>query len=155
MYRLLTEPKVMSRRKEGVHRNGTLRLVEGYEYLPPAEVLLQMTPAELAMVPNFTVSNEHVSITWPGNTDLNGVDMRVVRLEPGGYTIYSEGGPPIGTGLNKLAIITIKGCQITTGPGGEEALVRTLEEATEELGGRLLRYDPVRREWVFEVDAFV
>lgn len=155
MYRLLTEPRALSRQKEGAQRNGTLRLVEGYEYLPPAEILLQMTPTELSMVPNFTVSNEHASITWPGITDLNGVDMNVVKLEPGGYTLYRDGGPPVGTGLNKLAIITIKGCQITTGPGGEDALTRTLEEATAELGGRLLRYDLLRREWVFEVDAFV
>ncbi len=59
----------------------TLR-AEGYTCRPSIDALAAMSDDELAAVENFTVVCSHGRITWPGKSDLRGLDLAsIVRFE--------------------------------------------------------------------------
>merc|ERR1712007_173343 len=69
---------------------------------------------ELKRVKDLTISRPAVgSITFHGETDCTELDFEhVVRLEIGEVLIYPESStkPPVGTGLNKAATVTMYQC---------------------------------------------
>jgi hypothetical protein len=71
-----------------------------------------MSTEELKNVSNFTITNEHGSIEFLGETDLTDVDLEdIITIEEGGVEVYDETRhrpyPKRGEKLNKPAKITL------------------------------------------------
>jgi len=138
---------------------------EQYDLLPALEDLRRMSPAQLQRVKDFAIKSKHGEITWPGETDVSGLDIdSTVRFEPGVVEVYPDPNtcPPVGKQLNKRAEIRLFRCfpphmQSLT-PQERAAKLdkysRKLKKQTDAIGAKFLGYDPERGEWHFEVQHF-
>jgi nuclear pore complex protein Nup98-Nup96 len=123
-----------------------------------------MSEAELARVRNLRFTRENVgSIHFHGETDVREVLPHladVVLLQSGEVVVYPNPGskPPIGTGLNKAADITLFGCvpktQSFSDAKAKERYRRRVKHMTEEKGAEFLDYDCDRGIWKFRVNHF-
>lgn len=158
---------------------------EGYATEPPMALLRSLPPGDLAAVPDFTVYRPGFgAVTWPGDSDLRGLDLcAVVRIVRGDVIVYrdsddSEEGqaqdealamgvtaqrPPVGTGLNKPAVVELEGVW----PGGAEAPPRggvtdsdaaefeaALQEHCGAIGAQYVGYDRDAGLWRFGLPHF-
>ena len=165
---------------------------EGYATEPPLAVLRTLSERQLAAVPDFTVyrtdqeassssGGEEVAyygaITWPGDTDVRGLDLeRIVRIERGDVIVYRDGSeddngagvndsivelgvterrPPLGQGLNKAAIVTLEGV-FPQSLGVDETIdfVSALQSHCHTMGATWRGYDVTTGTWEFDLPHF-
>lgn len=138
----------------------------GYEISPTLDVLATMSEADLAAVVNFAVSREGFgSIAWEGAVDVRNVDLdSVVTIEARDVAVYDaeeemSTKPPVGSKLNRPAIITMVG--IFPKDGGENAtdearkkMEKKIDKTTKKMGAELLSYDASTGVWKFRVVHF-
>lgn len=125
----------------------------GYRTVPAIQVLQQMATRELRAVVDFSVIRDGVgSITWPGPTDVTGVDLdKCVEISDGEVAVYEsvpeQLRPAIGEQLNKRAVV----CLVVA---PEEVAGVDLEELSTDMGAKFVSYTRGRSEWRFEVPNF-
>ena len=160
---------------------------QGYLTSPPLDTLAAMAEEALACVRNFSVYRPGVGgVAWPGDTDVRGLDLsRVLRIRQESVTVYrddsstsssggGEGGgeedddgvgvplderPPVGSGLNKRAIITLEGV-FDDEPGfgastdGGAGFIARLRAHSASMGAAFVSYDTATGAWSFVVSHF-
>ena len=134
----------------------------GYQCTPTIEVLGAMAPEDLAAVPNFSVERPGVGkIEWEGAVDVRGADFdSVIIIEPKSASVYMkeeelDQKPPVGTKLNRSAILTLEGVlPPTDGDAAEEKFARKVEKQTSRMGAELISYDSSLGEWKLRVKHF-
>jgi Nuclear protein 96./Nucleoporin autopeptidase. len=138
---------------------------EGYVMTPSAESLSKMSEADLAAVPNFVVERIGFgSVAWEGAVDVRGIDLdSVVSIESKAVEVYhkeEEKGakPPVGTKLNRPAILTLHNVYPKSGAGASDAekeqFERKIAKKTKEMGASLILYDPDIGVWKLHVEHF-
>eukprot|EP00347_Sterkiella_histriomuscorum_P012284 403369179 len=152
----------------------------GYQISPDMSDLSRMTLMQLQRVPDFTISNQHGSITFEGETDLTQVDLEdVVTISKRAVEVYGDdqahlsdkasenvqsdgtnrlsmrrsGKPPLGEKLNKKAVITLYDINVKKGDSLEEK-AKILEERALQMQGEHLSYDVENKIWKFRVFHF-
>ncbi|OII74205.1 FG-rich motif-containing protein [Cryptosporidium ubiquitum] len=138
-----------------------------YFCIPSIEVLKTFSEERLAIVEDFKIVREGVGeIIWPGVTDLRGINLDlVVSIEPLCVSVYGDGDSsiPVGEGLNKKAIVTLKNCKpkrVLSSKDPQEIdnfnknRVKQIKSYTEQMGARFISLDTVTWEWKFEVTHF-
>lgn len=123
-----------------------------------------MDAEELTRVRELTISRPNVgTITFHGDTDCTGVEFdRIVRLEIGEVLVYPEHTmkPPVGTGLNKPATVTMYQCWPPSGskllqdPKSQERYKKKIKHMTEEKRAKFIDYDCATGIWKFAVEHF-
>ncbi len=138
---------------------------EGYAMRPSLEALSKMGEADLAAVSNFIVDKAGVgSVAWKGAVDVRGIDLdSVVNIEPKTVDVYhaaeqSGTKPPVGTKLNRPAIITLHNIYSKNGPEAsaeeKEKFERKIEKKTKQMNAKFILMDTDIGIWKFEVDHF-
>jgi nuclear pore complex protein Nup98-Nup96 len=136
---------------------------EGYTCHPSIDTLAAMDPADLAAVPNFTVSRAGVgSVAWEGAVDVRGADLdRVVSIEPKSVSVYTEEEekgtkPSAGTKLNRSAVLTMEGVFPPENGTAEatDKFCRKVAKQTAKMNAELISYDPIAGEWQLRVAHF-
>ncbi|KAK9173547.1 Peptidase S59 nucleoporin [Cryptosporidium meleagridis] len=138
-----------------------------YFCIPSIELLKTFSEERLAVVEDFKIVREGVGeIVWPGITDLRGINLdAVVSIEPLCVSVYGDGDSsiPIGEGLNKKAIITLKNCKpkrVIPSKDPQEIeefnnnRIKQIKSYTEQMGARFISLDTITWEWKFEVTHF-
>jgi len=130
---------------------------DGYETRPSLSVLKLLPPHQLKSIENFTIERKGVGLVeFPGYTNVLGLDINsIIIFNHNEMIAYPEGTkkPPIGSGLNKKAIITLLGCRpkkdLDSYYKKYEARLKT---KTIEWGGKFLGYTRESGAWSFELD---
>ncbi|CUV05122.1 unnamed protein product [Cryptosporidium hominis] len=138
-----------------------------YFCIPSIELLKTFSEERLAVVEDFKIVREGVGeIVWPGITDLRGINLdSVVSIEPLCVSVYGDGDSsiPIGEGLNKKAIITLKNCKPKRAIPSKDPKeidefnsnrIKQIKSYTEQMGARFISLDTITWEWKFEVTHF-
>ncbi|KAK6589215.1 nucleoporin [Cryptosporidium xiaoi] len=138
-----------------------------YLCIPSIEVLRTFSEDRLAIVEDFRIIREGVGeIMWPGVTDLRGINLDlVVSIEPLCVSVYGDDDSPvpIGEGLNKKALVTLKNCKpkkmMSLTDANEIEIyknnrVNQIKNYTEQMGARFISLDTNTWEWKFEVSHF-
>ena len=106
---------------------------------------------------DFTVGHRDFgSVRFIGHTDVRGLDLdAIVRITNRSVTVYltPETTPPVGSGLNKSAEITLRNCK----PKAREAMpqyVARLRAHAQQLDADFIGYDELRQEFKFRVAHF-
>ena len=121
---------------------------EGYSTIPSIEELSRMSDRDLAMVENFTVTNQYGKIEFEGKTDVRGVDLdELVVIYNKNVEVYPEdkfptdSAKPIkGEKLNKPAMITLYNCTFPWKYKGNE-LKKKLEHHARKMDCEFIDYD--------------
>jgi len=123
-----------------------------------------MGPEELLAVKELTICRPDVgTVTFHGSTDCSNLDLEhVVRLEVGEVLVYPEPDlkPPIGSGLNKPATVTLYQCWPPNGSAllqdvrSQEKYRAKIKQMTEDKHARFVDYDCNTGVWKFSVDHF-
>lgn len=129
-----------------------------YYAKPSIEKLSRMTEKELSAVDNLEIGRYGLgNITWPGLTDVRGLDFDdLIDIDQGVVSVYKDENnkPPQGQGLNKRAIVKLS-VKPTHAPKSEKhknKYIDRLRQKTEEAGNQFMSYD--LSEWVFAVEHF-
>ncbi len=132
----------------------------GYHVSPPMDELEAMSEADLAAVPNFSVTRDGFGrVEWEGAVDVRDVNLdQVVSIENVDVAVYAEEEengtkPPEGTKLNRPASITLWNVFPKEGDGIEN-FVRKIKKCTVKMGAELISYEPEIGEWTFRVLHF-
>jgi Nuclear protein 96/Nucleoporin autopeptidase len=135
----------------------------GYTCTPSVARLQTFEPVDLAAVPGFSVERPGVGkIVWEGAVDVRGADLdRIVVIEPKSVSVYTDEDekgtkPPVGTKLNRPAILTLEGVFPPEGGGPEstQRFVRKVERQTKKMHAELINYEPTTGEWMLRVQHF-
>ena len=106
---------------------------EGYWTSPDMSILKNLSDSELSKVENFAICRDkYGKIEWNGTTDVRGLDLdKLVRIDKKEVFVYGDdcddnsGGlhapPPVGTALNKRAVITLWEVFPKSSRGGDES----------------------------------
>jgi len=123
-----------------------------------------MDAEELSRVSELTICRPGVGkISFHGITDCSALDVeRCVRLELGEVLVYPDASmkPPVGTGLNKAATITLYQCWPPDGSSvpqdgkSQERYRQKIKQMTEDKHATFLDYDCITGVWQFKVDHF-
>jgi hypothetical protein len=142
---------------------GRSRSEEDYEMVFEPDITT-FDDDELQCVENFSISRKDVGIiTFDGVTDCRDLDFEsIVRLEIGEVLVYPDGAskPPVGTGLNKPATVTMYQCwppngsKLLADPKSQERYKKKIKQMTEEKHARFIDYDCTTGVWTFSVDHF-
>mmetsp|Transcript_10253 Transcript_10253/g.15497 ORF Transcript_10253/g.15497 Transcript_10253/m.15497 type:complete len:981 (-) Transcript_10253:311-3253(-) len=139
----------------------------GYITEPPIDILETMTDVELSSVHDFAVIRSGFGkIRWLGAVDLTNVDLdRDVRIcerdDTPSVEVYDDTAvakPPHTLNLNREARIILEnvGPSSTNPTQRQRALfIRRIRKSVEEIGAKLIDYNPDTRVWQFEVKSFV
>lgn len=143
--------------------NVTPRLTKaGYSCSPPIDFLASLPAEDLAAVPNFSIERPGVGrIEWEGAVDIRGIDLdQVVVIEPKSASVYTKEEeenkkPPIGTKLNRSAIITLEGVYAPEATlESQEKFSKKVERQTKKMGAQLIDYDATSGVWKLKVQHF-
>jgi nuclear pore complex protein Nup98-Nup96 len=148
----------------------------GYWCNPSIAAVTAMDKKQRQAVEDLTVGRQgYGSVKFFGPTDVNSQFVQnldqIVTIEDMSVEVYPPGwspinGPgdvvPVGTGLNKRALVTLERCwpkDKSSGapvmdPAKLEKFAARLKIKTEELGARFVQYDTKTGTWQFEVDHF-
>ncbi|KAG2489541.1 hypothetical protein HYH03_011992 [Edaphochlamys debaryana] len=146
------------------------RLVsDGYAFSPNVDelrLLHSQNPANLAAVSNFTVARAGVGqVRWVVPVDVRGLALYdIVSISYGEVLCYPDPAtkPPMGSGLNKPAELTLygvfrkdkeTGMQIKDGPRAQ-AYEKSLRQMCGRMGAKFLSYKLDGGVWKFEVEHF-
>lgn len=115
-----------------------------------------MSEAQLKVIDNFEVCRRGLgSIKWPGITDVRGLDLdQIISIDEGTVTVYPDSSPqpPIGTGLNKAAVISLKVKREARSPEEATKLQERIQYLTKMAGHSFISYDLDK--WIFSVPDF-
>ncbi|KAL3914667.1 MAG: hypothetical protein SGARI_000004 [Bacillariaceae sp.] len=134
-----------------------------YTCTPSIEILESLNPADLAAVPNFSVTRPGVGkVEWEGAVDVRGANLdKIVVIEPKAVSVYTEEEdngtkPTVGTKLNRPAILTMEGIFPPEGasPEAMEKYKRKIAKQTMRMDADLIDYDPATGEWKLKVKHF-
>jgi nuclear pore complex protein Nup98-Nup96 len=135
---------------------------KGYTCTPSIQELQSMLPEDLAAVPGFSVERPGVGmIEWEGAVDVRGVNLDTLVLiddDPQSASVYTqeekEGTkPPVGTKLNRPAIITLER-MFPPANASSEKFARKVAKSTKKNHAELIKYDASTGEWKFRVLHF-
>eukprot|EP00980_Cylindrotheca_fusiformis_P027840 scaffold22560_cov135-Cylindrotheca_fusiformis.AAC.51 len=135
---------------------------KGYTCTPSIQELQSMLPEDLAAVSSFSVERPGFGkIEWEGAVDVRGINIdNVVQIgaSPPSASVYAqeekEGSkPPVGTKLNRPAIITLENIFPPEGTSSEK-FSRKVEKSTARNHAQLIDYDASAGEWKFRVLHF-
>jgi nuclear pore complex protein Nup98-Nup96 len=131
-----------------------------YSCNPSILELQRMAPEELAAVSNFSVERAGVGkVEWQGAVDVRYADLdSLVVIEPKSIIVYAEEEinntkPPVGTKLNRPAILTMWGVVPREGADPAKFASRVASQ-TEKMGASLIKFDVETGEWVLLVEHF-
>ena len=125
---------------------------------PSIEAMSGMTDSELSRIEHFQIGQYGVgSVTWPGITDVRFLVVDdIIQFRKGAVTLFpdEELKPPVGTGLNKTAIIElfVKPKNYELAKKYEARYVGEMKKLTEDSGAEFLSYD--LDTWRFRVEHF-
>ena len=125
---------------------------------PSLEAMEGMTEHELSRVEHFQIGQYGIgSVTWPGLTDVRFLNIDdLIVFKKGSVTLFpdEELKPPVGTGLNKTAIIElfVKPKNAELAKKYENRYVDEMRKLTESSGAEFLSYD--LEAWRFRVEHF-
>jgi hypothetical protein len=127
----------------------------GYSCTPSIEALQAMPAEDLAAVPEFSMTRAGVGkIEWEGAVDVRGADFdSVVIIEPKSASVYMKEEeenmkPPVGTKLNRSAILTLEGVFAPDDTqGAHERFAKKVERQTKKMGAELISFDAIMGEW--------
>jgi len=137
--------------------------LHGLEVAPD---LWGLAESELAHIEELSVSRLGVgSVTFHGPMDCRGFLvvqplLEVVVLRPGEVVVYPDQDmkPPVGTGLNRPASVTLYGClpsaQAIRDSTARERYKQQVRHMTEGKGAEFVDYDCDRGIWHFRVAHF-
>lgn len=137
----------------------------GYVVSPSLEELAKLSEADLAAVSHFVVSRPgYGSVAWEGAVDVRGVDLDiVVAIEDKEVAVYDEyeentgyAKPPVGSKLNRPAIITLEHVFPTdrSNPEAIQKFERKVTKQTAKMGAHLILYDASSGVWKFQTHHF-
>ena len=138
---------------------------DGYTVSPSLDSLSEMSEADLAAVSGFSVERAGFgSIAWDGSVDIRGVDLdAIICIESKDVAVYdseeSKGTkPPVGSKLNRPAVITMHGVYPVNGPDSSPEITnkfeRKIRKNTKKMGADLISYDVACGMWKFRVKHF-
>ena len=138
---------------------------DGYEANPPIEELASYSDADLAAVPNFSVSRPgYGKVEWLGAVDIRASDLdRIVVIEPKDVSVYNteeaEGTKPAeGTRLNRAAYITYYEAfpkdNPEASPEEKQKYMERLEKVTRKMAAEFISYNKTTGEWKIRVRHF-
>ena len=125
---------------------------------PSLEAMAGMTEQELSRVEHFQIGQYGVgSVTWPGLTDVRFLAIDdIIQFKKGAVTLFPDEDlkPPVGTGLNKTAIIElfVRPKNFDLAKKYESRYVQEMKKLTESNGAEFLSYD--LETWRFRVEHF-
>jgi nuclear pore complex protein Nup98-Nup96 len=125
---------------------------------PSLEAMAGMTEQELARVEHFQIGQYGIgSVTWPGLTDVRFLNIDdLIIFRKGAVTLFPDEDlkPPVGTGLNKTAIIElfVRPKNLELAKKYESRYVDEMRKLTEKNGAEFLSYD--LDAWRFRVEHF-
>lgn len=130
-----------------------------YSTTPSAIKISRMTLEEVENVQEFAIENEYGKITWPGKTNLVGLNLDLlVNISSNLAEVYPDDMFPTeetkhmkGTRLNKTARITLYNIEK---PEDKEDFEAYLEKLAKEQNCKHVEYDDAQAKWTFEVDHF-
>jgi len=137
--------------------------MNGYETSPSIESLQTMSREELTHIRYFTISrSQYGSIEWQSDTDVNGLNLdAIVKIEKNSVEVYIDEHsmkekPPVGTALNKPAIVTLLNVLPKEGSSVSKVLQyeSKLRDTCRKNGAEFIDYNPVTGKWVFKVEHF-
>lgn len=125
---------------------------------PSLEAMEGMTEQELARVEHFQIGQYGIgSVTWPGLTDVRFLNIDdIIQFKKGSVTLFPDEDlkPPVGTGLNKTAIIELqvrpKNAEVAK--KYESRYMQEMKKLTESNGAEFMSYD--LETWRFRVEHF-
>jgi hypothetical protein len=137
----------------------------GYVVSPSLEELAKFSEADLAAVSHFVVSRPgYGSVAWEGAVDVRGVDLDiVVAIEDKEVAVYDEyeentgyAKPPVGSKLNRPAIITLEHVfpSDRSNPEAIQKFERKVTKQTAKMGAHLISYDASSGVWKFQTLHF-
>ena len=119
---------------------------------PPFEQILKMNQADLQQVSDFSISNEHGSISWLTSVDLTGVDLSSeITIESKSFEVFPGQTPPLGQKLNSIAVIRLNHIPPKTGQSVEEK-EQKLRKINAVHGAEFLMYHPEKYYWEFKLN---
>jgi len=126
-----------------------------YYTKPSIEMLASLSEDDLARVDNFEVGRfGYGKITWPGLTDLRGLDLdAIIDIEYKKVAVYpGSTAPPVGTGLNKTAVVelNVKAARPGKVLKDPQKMIDRVREATIEAGHEFISYN--LECWIFKVN---
>lgn len=126
---------------------------EKYYCKPSINDMKNMTASQLRSVRDFTVGKEGIGeISWQESVDVTGINLdNIVNITPGKVTVYPDGSPPVGRGLNKPAKIVLKRIFYE---GNPEVMEQYLRKHNEDNDAEFIAYNPENGEWSFVVPHF-
>ena len=125
---------------------------------PSIEAMSGMTEHELSRIEHFQIGHYGVgSVTWPGLTDVRFLVIDdIIVFKKGSVTLFPDEDlkPPMGTGLNKTAIIEliVKPKNFDLAKKYESRYAAEMQKLTESNGAEFLSYD--LETWRFRVEHF-
>jgi hypothetical protein len=128
---------------------------EGYFSCPSVLDMSRMSEAQLKQIDNFEICRQGFgSIMWPGVTDVRGVDLdQLVSIGEGTITVFPHDSmPPVGTGLNKSAVISLRVQRVARSQRETTMLQERIQLLTEKAGHKFISYD--LHTWIFSVPDF-
>jgi nuclear pore complex protein Nup98-Nup96 len=126
-----------------------------YYTKPSIEMLASLSEDDLARVDNFEVGRfGYGKITWPGLTDLRGLDLdAIIDIEYKKVAVYpGNTAPPVGAGLNKTAVVelNVKAAKPGKVLKDPQKMIDRVREATIEAGHEFISYN--LECWIFKVN---
>ena len=125
---------------------------------PSIEAMAGMTEHELSRVEHFQIGHYGMgSVTWPGLTDVRFLNIDdLIIFKKGSVTLFPDEDlkPPMGTGLNKTAIIElfVRPKNMDLAKKYEARYIDEMRKLTETNGAEFLSYD--LEAWRFRVEHF-
>lgn len=130
-----------------------------YYTVPSYERLQQMTESELAQVEGFTVGCHGLgSVEWIGKTDVRYLNLdELIFFERKEVIVYKDeehNKHPLGSGLNKPAIVELLGIFPPRKSPTIEAYKERVKQRTQDIGATFLDYSGDKGIWRFRVEHF-
>jgi nuclear pore complex protein Nup98-Nup96 len=121
---------------------------------PSIEEMCLMSENELMSIEDFEVCHEDFgSIKWPGCTDVRGMDLdKIVTIVDGRVSVYADSSPPVDTGLNKKAVVSLRVKRHAVCDVQATRLTERIQHLTVKAGHTFISYD--LDTWIFSVPNF-
>lgn len=149
--------KIIFKKAKLVKKSDLPILTKPYQTIPNMMLISRMKYRELENVKDFTIYDNNARITFPGVTNLCGLNIdEIVSIKFQYVSIYKENPeikPEVGFGLNKQAIIELFHVDYKNyRDENVNSFVTNLAKKIESEGGRLIRYDAQNKVAVYTIE---
>lgn len=131
-----------------------------YYTTPSISTLKKMSELELAKVRDFEIGNQFGKVYFPGETDLRGINLDItVIIKKNVAEVYPDDSfdeitkPPVGTKLNKTAIISLFDIDVQSSEPTHRIIDR-LRKMARSQDADFISFDPETRDYKFKVYHF-